>query len=300
MSSSFATLLDLLERTEFLAGIVAGLALLGVLALAALFRRGTAGWGVAIAVAVIIGVHLTIGRRLSLAAGIGFMAIGGALVGWRRHRDQWFAPLFVPSGWLAVVAGAIVATWRSGLPEGNWIPFALPVVAVAAGQALRYWNGPNAAYLGPLFLISAFGVWTAVPETREARVLLGVALVLAFASLPPLRTRISAAGAFAVGGTFTWVVAAGGAARPASVIGGWACLGVLALIPTLLRWADRPLTFRPAALFVAHGAAVLIAARVIGRWHSAALAVPAVILTAALVAAGLLILSSTAREKSSA
>lgn len=296
MPGPIGTLLDLLTTNEFLAGVVLG----AVLLLAFLLLRrmeAMPGWGIAIALATLVGVHMTIGRRLSLATGVALMAAGGWLLAQERMGEGWDPAMLRPAAWATVVVGAILTSWRSGLPEGTWVPFALPVVAIVAAWAIRTWEGELDSYVGPLFLVSAFGVWATVPETAAARILLGAALVLAVATLSPIRARVTSAGAFALAGVFTWVVAIGGTPRPASIVGGWACLALLALLPYLRQWLDGPLLIHPAVLVGGHLVTVLVASRVIGLWESALIALIAAAVLGAIVSALLVYLSARAAAR---
>jgi len=155
------------------------------------------------------------------------------------------------------------------------------------GALLSTWStSTKLEWLGPLFAITAFAVWTTVPDTELARLLLGVSLPLALATLRPVSAGLTSAGAFALAGVFAWIPALGGESRPASIIGAWASIGMIALIPfAAALWPDRESPGLVSS-FVLHSVLVLIAARVIGLW---VWAVPAAFAALALYAAALAI-----------
>jgi hypothetical protein len=128
-----------------------------------------------------------------------------------------------------------------------------------------------------MIAISAFGIWVTVPETETARALLGAAIPLAVGTLPPIRARLGYAGAFALAGLLVWVVATGGEARPGSIIGGWACIGAIAILP---HYNPPPRTLvggKRVLTVLLHGLLVLVASRVIGLWESGPTALIAVL-----------------------
>lgn len=272
MTESLTTLLDLFTRSEFLTGAVLGaLALCSLIVLPRLSTNAPIDWGLLLSVAVLIAIHLTIVRRLSVVAGLGALALGGWAIG---RTGAGIKAL----GWAMIAAGAIIVTWRGGLSDAVWLLTLTPVVIVAGGTALAAWSKRLPHHLvGPMVAITAFGIWATVPETEMARALLGAAIVLAVATLRPIESRFLYPGAFAVAGMMAWLVASGGAARPASIIGGWACLGLLVILPYCWRNASDLVNERPLVVVAIHAIAVLVASRVIGLWEST---VPAIIASA--------------------
>jgi hypothetical protein len=266
------TLLDLFTRPEFLTGALLGaVALCALIVLPRLRPSASIDWGLLLAMAVLIAIHLTIVRRLSVVAGIGTLALGG----WVIARA---GPGIKALGWVMIAAGAIIVTWRGGLSDRVWLLTLTPVVIVAGGTALAAWSRRLPHHLvGPMVAITAFGVWATVPETEMARALLGAAILLAVATLRPIGSRFLYPGAFALAGTMAWLVASGGAARPASIIGGWACLGLLVILPYCWRNASDLVNERPLMVVAIHAMAVLVASRVIGLWEST---IPAIIASA--------------------
>jgi len=277
-----ATLTDLLTRGEFTVGFVAGL--IGLLILFVLPRDiRLPDWGVIFALAALIGINITVSRRLSMVAGIALMAAGGWLLERRYGRRPSVDLAWRIIAWILIVGGAIALALRGGIQETVWLRLMTPAFAVIAGIMLSKWRGTPPRWLvGPLVLITFAGVWTTVPDTETARVTLGVAIPLAFATPKAFGSRLTMAGAFAVGGVLAWVGATGGEARSASIIGAWASLGVVAAMALAARGRQQVFPNRSSWIVGVHVIMVVIAARVIGLWHNAAIAsIAAVVLWAA-------------------
>jgi hypothetical protein len=186
----------------------------------------------------------------------------------------------------------VALVWRGGFPDIGWLLVVAPLVIVALGSTLAAWSSRLPQDLvGIMLAITTFGIWVTVPETEAARALLGASLPMAFATLRPFgRARFGYAGAFALAGLMVWVVATGGEARPASVVGGWACIGALAILP---HYKPAPVWFvdkRRTVTALLHGLLVLIASRVVGLWESGWVALVAVVIvgTASFFILGLL------------
>lgn len=267
---SLDTLADLLRRPQFHAGLLTGLAAWLVVYTLSPRRYG---WGVALSAATIIGVHVSVGQRLGTALGLTLLAVGGVLLGGRDNSNQNLLP------WLIIGLGAIVTTVRGGLPGTLWIQFLAPVMIIVSGYWMSGWgNLPQRQLLGPLVAITAFGIWSTVPDTDTARVLLGAAIPLLFATLPSTGLRLSAAGAFPLAGLIVWVAATGGEGRHASIVGAWACLGVLMILPLLRSKAGR---IGPGVVLGGHALFVVVAARLFGLWQEALFASLGVLIAAA-------------------
>jgi hypothetical protein len=275
VQESLDTLADLLTRSDFHTGLITGIVALGLIV--ALMKFGAsrfAAWGVALAAAGVVGIHLHIGRRFSLILALLAVGVGGWLLDVAAsHRDR---RILQTLAWVSVVFGGIVFSTRSGLPDITWVKISAPIVLVLSAVALRAWGeAERREYLGPLFLISAFGIWTAVPATESARILLGAAFPMALGTLRPIGARIYGPGAFALTGLAIWLIARGGEPRPASIIGGWACLGILVALPPLLRLRPH-VHVEMWKVVVAHAITVLVAARIIGLQDSMAVALAGV------------------------
>lgn len=266
---SLDTLADLLHRPQFHAGLLSGLVAWLVVYTLSPKRYG---WGVALSAATIIGVHVSVDQRLGTATGLTLLAIGGALLSRAGRPSQDLLP------WLIIGVGAIVTTVRGGLPGTTWIQFTAPVLIVVFGFWMSGWgNLPQRRLLGPLFAITAFGIWSTVPDTDTARVLLGAAIPLFFATLSSVGLRLSVAGAFPLAGIVVWVAATGGEARQASIVGAWACIGILLLLPLLRSKAEK---IRKGVILGSHILLVVISARLFGLWEDALFASLGVLVTA--------------------
>lgn len=109
---------------------------------------------------------------------------------------------------------------------------------------------------------------------------------MALGTMRTVGARIYGPGAFALSGLAIWVVARGGEPRPASIIGGWACLAILVAFPLLVRL--RPWSTKMWIVVVAHAFTVLLASRVIGLQDSLGVALAGVsILVIVLAVVGL-------------
>lgn len=183
------------------------------------------------------------------------------------------AVLAAPGAWLLTGAADL---------DGTWPPLLL-VGAIALGGALT--GAADHSYrklaLGPvLSLVSLAGVYTTVPDTERALVVLGAAVPLAVLGWPLALATLGRAGASATVGLLAWVAVTDGSARPGSVVGAIACLGILLVEPVArtLRGQEPPDPSPDAAVvdrdpagwrlampvILAHLALVAVAARVAG------------------------------------
>ena len=284
MSESWSTLLDLLTQTEFRTGVVLGAIALALLSFVPRSPTPTRPWGLVFVAATLTGVHFLDGRSPGLLLGIGLMATGGWLIGAGRSKTGSVTSAAAPAGWTIAVVGAVIVSREGQVDTDTWLVLATPMMAIGFGAALSAWTTrPELRWLGPLVAITAFAFWTTVPDTEDARLLLGIALPLALGTLPPVSANLTTAGSFALGGVLAWIPTLGGGARPASIVGAWACIGMIALAPiAALLWPSR--TIGAPATFGLHAIVAVVAARVIGSWTEA---VPAAIAVVALYAAGL-------------
>src|SRR5690606_32918712 len=85
--------------------------------------------------------------------------------------------------------------------------------------------------VGPVLVaVTVAGVYLTVPDTEMATVLLGAALPAAALGWPFAWGRLGGGGALATVAVVAWTVALDGRGRLGSVVGGVACLGLLAQI----------------------------------------------------------------------
>ncbi|MEX1125918.1 MAG: hypothetical protein WD895_01565 [Acidimicrobiia bacterium] len=271
MSESLSTLLDLLTRSDFLIGVLAGLTGFVLVFFAPRGEgRSRLDWGLIMAAAAFVAVSVTQGRRLGLLGGLGVLALGGWLA--RPPRGSARAPF----GWALIAIGAEAMIWRGGFEETGWLLVIAPAAIAMIGATLAAWaTRLPQEWLGIMIAISAFGIWVTVPETEGARALLGASIPMALGTLRPVGAKLGYGGAFPLAGLLVWIVATGGEARPASIIGGWACIGALAILPHLRPPPSRFVESRRTLTVLLHAVLVLVASRIIGLWESAGLALVA-------------------------
>jgi hypothetical protein len=222
--------IDSLPAEEFGAGLQAGLlalvlgAVAGVgwrlvlrapLPAAGLLLAGGAAWGLREAVALPPGLV----EALTALAGAGLVAS--------------ILPKPQIAGPILAVPGAWILAYRADVVDVDWIRALVAAAAVVGGMLVadfdRRWRATG---FSPVLIgVAAVGVYFTVPDTEQATVLLGVALPLALLGGPPALARLGSAGSYAAVGLVAWTVAAGGVARPSSIIGGVACLGLLIIEP---------------------------------------------------------------------
>ena len=272
MTDGLSTLLDLTNRSEFMVGGLVGLIALLVIAFVTPDQKQRLDWGLVFAAAFLLTVGLTIGRRFGLVVGVSSLALGGWLA---RPPHDTVRVLF---GWAVLVGGAVLIALRGGLPDIGWVTVLAPLLILGGGAALAAWSAKlPQEVLGPMVAISAFGIWATVPDTEAARAMLGVSLPMALGTVRPIRAALTSAGAFPVVALLVWATAAGGEGRPASIIGGWACLGALVILPLYKRPIRGWIEARPLVVVLFHAVLVGVASRIIGLWESVGLAIIAVL-----------------------
>jgi hypothetical protein len=285
LKQSISTFLDLFTLPEFQLGVLLGI--LGLLALVvrSRFIKGQQGWGIVLACLVLYGIQSEVGWQPELFAGIILLGIGGWLkesgAAASESQPQWQKL----GAWLVIIAGAgAISLLANDFANPRFVPATI-LAATATGWSFSRWaDGSDRIALGPLFAITAFGIWATIPETDVARLLLGLAVPMAFTTIPPLATQITSAGGFALGGSVVWVALWGGETRSGSVVGAWACIGMIALLPLASRlWGARGIPIWQLAGL--HIVAVIVAARVIGLWNRALFAAIGSALLAALLLA---------------
>jgi hypothetical protein len=231
---------------------------------------------------------------------------------WRRDRPPALAGLALA----AAAAAAYAVTGAPPRPSLPWPALVAATAAVAAALAAfdRRWR--SLALAPVLLAVTAAGIWATVPDVEAALVLLGAALPMALLGWPPFLARraparpppaFGVAGSLAVAGVLVWAVASGGTGRPGSVVGGLACLGLLAVEPAVRGLDPRrrspldPLERRPGlawAALAAQLALVAVAARVVGRPERAATALGLAVLELGLaVAVGAAVARRTSRNR---
>lgn len=284
---------------EFRTGLAVGLVTAAALLVAVVVHRRRAGarlaggrfvsfggTGVAVGGTTAIALDGTVPWALPLGAA----AVGVAVaVAARRCWPTWAAVgLAVP--------GAVLVALAGGLPGVGWIRL-LVAVGASVGAALVAEGADRweRTAVSPLLLaVSTIGVYLTVPDTEEAAALVAVALVVAVLAWPLGLVTLGGGGAAATTVLVCWVAGVGGAARPSSIIGAIASLGLLVGHPVARSALRRraPVVVPPTdpvavgQLVASHLAVVLLASRVAGLREGAAEATALAVV--ALVAAVLL------------
>lgn len=267
--------LDMARQVGFV-----GLAAAAGLGLVALIARRLPGGsrfvplpaaGLALAAASMIAITVAEGPERTgsrQAVGVAGAALGGLVAA----RLPW---LLRP---LLVVPGAILTIDAMDLDDRSAVvvptAVAAAVLAVLVAEADRVHASSAAG--PPLLLASIVGLYITVPETGQILSVMVVAVPIALLGGPLRLARLGAAGSAASVVLLAAVAAEGGQTRAASIVGGLAGLGVLALDP-VARWlgarmqgwspAPPPASWRSPGmlrLVALHVAVVLVAARVAG------------------------------------
>jgi hypothetical protein len=273
--------LSALSLPEFRAGLAVSVVLLLVGAGLILARRRTAEpspvLGVLLLVGAAIGYQVT-GHLLPWwACSIGLVALGGVVTDSRDLGLAWRVAAAAPGATLLAATPAL-------RPLVPWWCLVVLGVATAVGAALasemdrrHRRNG-----LAPVCLaVSVCGVYETVPDTDLVLVLLPLVLLLALLSWPWPLARLGSVGCYGGVGAVLFAVVVGGRGRLSAVVGGVACLGLLALEPLARRLARGTSVLdslpRAPTTAVLVGAAqllvVLVATRIAGTRSSVAMAV---------------------------
>jgi hypothetical protein len=194
-----------------------------------------------------------------------------ALGGWLTSG----VPLATPVKLLAVLPGALLLAFDGGLPTMVWVQILVVAMTILGAWSVTDFDDRwrTRGYVPVLWAVTVVGVYYTVPDTTEALVLLGVALPLVVLGWPWPVGSFGPAGSWAAVGLLTWTIAIEGYFRQSAVVGGMACLGVLAFEPLIrLLRRDRwtPVDVLPPAwwgvvvLGTAHFGLVFLASRVAG------------------------------------
>jgi hypothetical protein len=284
------TIVDLFAQPAFWAGAMFGL-VGAVLLIAArlILGRPFFGWGALLTLATVAGladqfdVDADLLGRLGVVFGAGLLIDG--VFAMSHTRFKWLTTV---AAWLA---GSLAVVWATNLDFGGplWISIALPVATVALAAGL-WLLGTSAMrdLVGPLFAIVVAGVWVTVPETDMLIVLLGAALPLGLATLPPPRARVSAAGALALSAVFAWLVLNGGMPRPWTIASSWAVAAAIPMFAALIKL--RPGRPGILAVLAVHLIYVALITRVADYTESALVVLAAFVVLGSFAALGVMLL----------
>jgi hypothetical protein len=255
--------------------VVAALIAGGASLLAVLVARGalrSIALGISVVVAVLGGLSAEDVLDAALPIGLALIALG-AIVSERR-------PLVVRAAALGP-GGVVLVTVAADGPQ-RWARVLAFVTVIAAGPAAAAFDRHSPSFTFGLLAISALGAYATVPDTEQARALVGGLLPVGLVALGFRRVPESSGPTMGVA-LLAWVALVGGVGRPGSVVGAIGCLGVLALGPLARRNA-------PALVVAVHVLIVVVASRVAGlrhsAWTAAAVLLPVMLIAATLLAAG--------------
>jgi hypothetical protein len=243
--------------------------------LAVLIARGaarSAALGLAVIVAAFVGLAAEDVLPGALIVAAFLLAVAALLARGRSFAVR--AAALCPGGLMLVTLAAHgTPGWARVLVFGTVI-FASPTSEIVDRRF------PSLIFA--LIAFSSLGVYFTVPDTEQARGLVGAFLPVAAVALVSRRSSESVGPSVSVA-FVAWVGLVGGVARPGSVVGAVGCLGVLALGPL----AKRTTLVRLAAV---HAVVVVVASRVAGlresAWTAVAIVVPVMVLAALVLVAG--------------
>ena len=258
-------------------------------------RRPVPLAGAVLVAAAMVAVTLAEGpERFGLRHVVGVTAAGlGVVVAARLRLPRSAAALLVLPG-AATTVDAMGITDRGGAIGPAVVAAAVLAVLVAESDLAL----ADSAAGPPLLAVSIFGMYATIPETAQILPTLVVAVPVALVGGPARQARLGTAGAAAAVVLLVAIVAEGGQPRAASIVGGVACLGVLALDPLVRAFApgagpapDDWWSPRLWLLVAVHVVVVAIASRVAGLRDDASGAIVIVAVTAALAAGALIVLA---------
>jgi hypothetical protein len=221
---------DLVERNEFRTAFwwgVAGLVI--AIALGDGSRRSRPARpapiaGLAVVAGGSIALRATRGLPGDLLLGLALLAGAGIVADLIGRPVLVGAFLAIPGALL--IGGSVPAT-------PSWSESLAVATIVGGGACMASFDARHSPRgLGPpLFALATVGVYFTVPDTEHALVLIGAALPLVLSSWPVPFARLGSGGAYAATGLLAWTAATDGVARPASIVGGMASLGLLLAEP---------------------------------------------------------------------
>ncbi len=273
---AITTCMEALDVPLDMAGQVGyvGLAAAGLVAVASLARPRRGGEpraplpiaGLALAAAGMVAVTVAdsperTGSRQ--AVGVAAAAVGGFVA---ARLPWWLRPLLI-------LPGAALVLDSMGLDEQPGVVTPVVILASVLAMLVAETDRVHAATAaGPILMaVSIFGMYVTIPETAQILPVMVVSIPICLMGGPLRLARLGSAGSAATVVLLAAIVAEGGQTRAASIVGGLASLGVLALVPVARALAGRaeppPGSWRSpwTVQFVAlHVLVVLVASRVAG------------------------------------
>jgi hypothetical protein len=222
---------DFLADEGFRTGLLFGLAAVAVVCVLSVADRRVLPWGgLAFVAAGLLAIGDDFAVEPGLIAGLVVLAVAGFAVS-RRSPRSW--PL-------AALPGAVVFAYATELRDPGWAELTIVVATVVGGSLVADFDRAHGRWgLAPVLLaVSLVGIYVTTPETQHSILLTGAALPLVLLGLGRLgwpwpRATLGVGGAFAATALVAWTVVLDGSFRPSSVVGGLACLGMLAIEPVV-------------------------------------------------------------------
>jgi hypothetical protein len=264
----------LLRSSGFLVALVtaSGLSLLGVVVARGAMRSTVLG------VAAVVGALAGMAEEDVLPGAL-FSAVLLLAVAALVTADR---PLVVGAAGLAP-GGAVLVTLGAPGTTG-WARGLAFLAVLVAGPTSAVVDRRFTSLTFALLAISALGAYATVPDTEQARALVGGLLPVAAVAFALASGRSpEPAGPIVSAALVAWVALVGGVGRPGAVVGALGCLGVLALGPVTRRSS-------PLLLVGVHVVVVALASRVAGlrqsAWTAAAILVPVLVIAVAVLVVG--------------
>lgn len=287
-------LTDLLNHDGFRTGALFGLALAVVVALVATVgRRVLPLAGLAFGAATVIAVDDRFGVEADVVVGLVVLAAGGIAAA------RW-GPV-VPA--IAAVPGAVLFAGATDLDSRSWAIPTIGVATVLGGVLVSELDrGYGRRGLPPVMLaVTTLGVYLTTPDTEHSAILLGAAVPVALLGWPRPMASLGVGGSFVATALVAWDVVLDGRGRDGAIVGGLACLGMFVIEPLVRSTTQRARGARPDeswrhVLVVAalHVGVVAVCSRVAGLRTEAADA--AVISAVAYVVGGALLVWSARQD----
>jgi hypothetical protein len=222
------------SSTEFRDGLEAGIpcAIVGGLvgmACVFRFRRPAPIGGLLIAIAFVVGTRHSMELPHNVTNGLLLLALAGFVT---ELLTFLWRPLLVAGIGLAI-PGALVLTSQTGSGSASWIRTLVVVTVTVGGTLVADFDHRYHATGWPvvLYAVSVLGLYSTVPDTERALVLLGACLPLMLLGWPLPVASLGITGSYAAVGVFAWVAAFEGAGRRSAVIGGVTCLALFLIEP---------------------------------------------------------------------
>jgi hypothetical protein len=249
----FDAITDLLNDDGFRTGLVLGLVAAAAVGLAAVIARPVRPWaGLAFGAATVVAMadRFSDADRFpvtgELVAGLAVLAAGGVLTA-RWHLLVRMAAA-VPGA--VIVARSTELTDVADLTVPRWAVPTIVVVTVVGGALAGECDRVLGRHGLPPVMLAAtvLGVYATTPDTEHARVLAGAALAIALLGWPRPLASLGVGGSFVAVALVCWTTVVDGLGRPGAIVGGVACVGMLALEPVVrgALAARRPLGRSPA------------------------------------------------------